>query len=64
MGIFPDGHSSVHLKSCTVKGPVTLRGQLHLHGSPTDIGHGSINDNCQGSLAHCRVWGGGTLKSE
>ena len=38
------------------------RGQLHFHGSHTDIGHGSIYGNCQGSLADGGVWGGGMLE--
>ena len=36
--------------------------QLHFHGSPTDIGHGSIHGNCQGSRADARVWGGGMFE--
>ena len=39
-----------------------LRGQLHFHGSPMDIGHGSVYGNCQGSVADCGVWGGGMLE--
>ena len=31
-------------------GQEMIRGQLHLHGSSTDIGHGSIYGNCQRCL--------------
>ena len=44
---------------CTVElweATLSFRGQLHFHGSPTDIGHSSIYGKCQGS---CGVWGGG-----
>ena len=39
-----------------------FRGQLHLYGSPTDIGHSSIHGNCQGSLADRGIWGGRMLE--
>ena len=39
-----------------------VRGQLHLHGSPTDIGHSSIYGNCLGSVTDHGVWGGGMLE--
>ena len=32
--------------------------QLHLHGSPMDIGHGSMYGNYQGFLVDRGVWGG------
>ena len=38
------------------------QGQLHFHGSPTDIVHGSIYGNCQGYVADRGVWGGGMLE--
>ena len=41
---------------------VFVSGQLHFHGSPTDIGYGSIYGKCHGSLADRRVWGGNAEK--
>ena len=40
----------------------TVRGQLHFHRSPTDIGHGSIYGNCQGSVVDRGVWEEGMLE--
>ena len=39
-------------------------GQLHIHGYPADIGHGSIYGNRQGSLADRGFWKGESLLSE
>ena len=39
-----------------------FRGQLHFHGSPMDIAHGSIYGKCQGSLADCGFGGGNVEK--
>ena len=61
VGGWVGGGESDHKKGFKAQGAF-IRGQLHFHGSPTDIGHGSIYGNCQGSVADRGVWGGGMLE--
>ena len=42
--------------------PLLIWSQLHFHGSPMDIGHGSIYGKCQGSCVDRGVWGGNVEK--